>query len=31
MDIETVEELSEEINVAHMKTTTAHMETFKQP
>nr|KAF6485924.1 MAX dimerization protein MGA [Rousettus aegyptiacus] len=31
VDIETVEELSEEINVAHMKTTTAHMETFKQP
>ncbi|XP_011353262.1 MAX gene-associated protein isoform X6 [Pteropus vampyrus] len=31
VDIETVEELSEEINVAHMKTTAAHMETFKQP
>lgn len=31
VDIETVEELSEEINVAQMKTTAAHMETFKQP
>ncbi|EQB77512.1 hypothetical protein CB1_000386001 [Camelus ferus] len=31
VDIETVEELSEEINVAHMKTTAAHTQTFQQP
>ncbi|XP_030887436.1 MAX gene-associated protein isoform X8 [Leptonychotes weddellii] len=31
VDIETVEELSEEINVAHMKTTAAQTQTFKQP
>ncbi|XP_070439702.1 MAX gene-associated protein isoform X6 [Equus przewalskii] len=31
VDIETVEELSEEINVAHIKTTAAHTQTFKQP
>ncbi|XP_078304637.1 MAX gene-associated protein isoform X3 [Panthera onca] len=31
VDIETVEELSEDINVAHMKTTAAQMQTFKQP
>ncbi|XP_047622583.1 MAX gene-associated protein isoform X3 [Phacochoerus africanus] len=31
VDIETVEELPEEINVAHMKTTAAHTQTFKQP
>ncbi|XP_008046617.1 MAX gene-associated protein isoform X1 [Carlito syrichta] len=30
VDIETVEELSEEINVAHMKTTAAHKQSFKQ-
>nr|XP_031528779.1 MAX gene-associated protein isoform X10 [Vicugna pacos] len=30
VDIETVEELSEEINVAHMKTTAAHTQTFQQ-
>ncbi|KAM7159379.1 MAX gene-associated protein isoform 7-T12 [Molossus nigricans] len=30
VDIETVEELSEEINVDHMKTTAAHTQTFKQ-
>ncbi|XP_069340612.1 MAX gene-associated protein isoform X4 [Eulemur rufifrons] len=30
VDIETVEELSEEINVAHMKTTAAHTQSFKQ-
>ncbi|XP_066133087.1 MAX gene-associated protein isoform X9 [Saccopteryx bilineata] len=30
VDIETVEELSEEVNVDHMKTTTAHTQTFKQ-
>ncbi|KAM5240775.1 MAX gene-associated protein isoform 15-T29 [Hipposideros larvatus] len=31
VDIETVEELSEEIHVAHMKVTAAHTQTFKQP
>ncbi|XP_044915444.1 MAX gene-associated protein isoform X7 [Felis catus] len=31
VDIETVEELSEDINVAHMKTTAAQTQTFKQP
>ncbi|XP_058397291.1 MAX gene-associated protein isoform X14 [Diceros bicornis minor] len=31
VDIETVEELSEEVNVAHMKTTAAHTQPFKQP
>ncbi|XP_029806159.1 MAX gene-associated protein isoform X3 [Suricata suricatta] len=31
VDIETVEELSEEINIAHMKTTAAQTQTFKQP
>nr|XP_030863657.2 MAX gene-associated protein isoform X15 [Gorilla gorilla gorilla] len=31
VDIETVEELSEEINVAHLKTTAAHTQSFKQP
>ncbi|XP_030777050.1 MAX gene-associated protein isoform X8 [Rhinopithecus roxellana] len=31
VDIETVEELSEEINVAHLKTTVAHTQSFKQP
>ncbi|XP_072594449.1 MAX gene-associated protein isoform X9 [Vulpes vulpes] len=31
VDIETVEDLSEEINVAHMKTTAAQTQTFKQP
>nr|XP_012621942.1 MAX gene-associated protein isoform X3 [Microcebus murinus] len=31
VDIETIEELSEEINVAHMKTTAAHTQSFKQP
>ncbi|XP_048074389.1 MAX gene-associated protein isoform X15 [Ursus arctos] len=31
VDIETVEELSEEINVAHMETTAAQTQTFKQP
>ncbi|XP_004687948.1 PREDICTED: MAX gene-associated protein isoform X1 [Condylura cristata] len=31
VDIETVEELSEETNATHMKTTTAHTQTFKQP
>ncbi|XP_054556758.1 MAX gene-associated protein isoform X11 [Talpa occidentalis] len=31
VDIETVEELSEEINATHMKTTTANTQTFKQP
>ncbi|KAF6131481.1 MAX dimerization protein MGA [Phyllostomus discolor] len=30
VDIETVEELSEEIKVDHMKTTAAHTQTFKQ-
>ncbi|XP_023567070.1 MAX gene-associated protein isoform X10 [Octodon degus] len=30
VDIETVEELSEEINVAHKKTITAHTQSFKQ-
>ncbi|XP_045395046.1 MAX gene-associated protein isoform X7 [Lemur catta] len=30
VDIETVEELSEEINVAHVKTTAAYTQTFKQ-
>lgn len=30
VDIETVEEFSEEINVDPMKTTAAHTETFKQ-
>lgn len=30
VDIETVEEFSEEINVDHMKTTAAHTQTFKQ-
>ncbi|XP_064230943.1 MAX gene-associated protein isoform X5 [Aotus nancymaae] len=31
VDIETVEELSEEINVAHLKTTAVHTQSFKQP
>ncbi|XP_032199259.1 MAX gene-associated protein isoform X3 [Mustela erminea] len=31
VDIETVEELSEEINVSHVKTTAAQTQTFKQP
>ncbi|OWK09670.1 MGA, partial [Cervus elaphus hippelaphus] len=31
VDIETVEELPEEINVAHMKSTTVHTEILKQP
>ncbi|XP_035115633.1 MAX gene-associated protein isoform X7 [Callithrix jacchus] len=31
VDIETVEELSDEINVAHLKTTAVHTESFKQP
>ncbi|XP_008950256.2 MAX gene-associated protein isoform X5 [Pan paniscus] len=31
VDIETVEELSEEINVAHLKTTAAHTQSFKPP
>ncbi|XP_076983652.1 MAX gene-associated protein isoform X11 [Tamandua tetradactyla] len=31
VDIETVEELPEEINVAHVKTTAAHMHSSKQP
>ncbi|XP_037690188.1 MAX gene-associated protein isoform X9 [Choloepus didactylus] len=31
VDIETVEELPEEINVAHMKTIAAHMHSSKQP
>lgn len=31
VDIETVEELSEEISVSHMKTTAAQTQTFKQP
>lgn len=30
VDIETVEELSEETNVAHMKTTAAHTHSLKQ-
>ncbi|XP_032477762.1 MAX gene-associated protein isoform X8 [Phocoena sinus] len=30
VDIETVEELPEEVNVVHMKTTAAHTQTFKQ-
>lgn len=30
VDIETVEEFSEEINVDHMKTTATHTQTFKQ-
>jgi hypothetical protein len=31
VDVETIEELSEEINVAHKKTTAAHIQSFKQP
>ncbi|XP_032712666.1 MAX gene-associated protein isoform X8 [Lontra canadensis] len=31
VDIETVEDLSEEINVSHVKTTAAQTQTFKQP
>ncbi|XP_054307773.1 MAX gene-associated protein isoform X7 [Pongo pygmaeus] len=31
VDIETVEEFSEEISVAHLKTTVAHTQSFKQP
>ena len=31
VDIETVEELPEEINVAHMKSTAVHTEILKQP
>ncbi|KAK2103764.1 hypothetical protein P7K49_017620 [Saguinus oedipus] len=31
VDIETVEELSDEINVAHLKTTAVHTQSFKQP
>ncbi|XP_027631607.1 MAX gene-associated protein isoform X5 [Tupaia chinensis] len=31
VDIETVEELSEEINVAHLKTTAVHTQSCKQP
>ena len=30
VDIETVEELPEEVNVVHMKATAAHTQTFKQ-
>lgn len=31
VDVETIEELSEEINVAYKKTTVTHTQSFKQP